>query len=242
MRRQLRLALLAPALIGLAVVAAGCSDDENSTGSVITGTVFDPSGQPVAGAGILLEYTFGNERVARALGDKPANGIEFQLPDPGRVRIWVTGACGQGTVRVLVDGELPAGSHVVWWNGRNEAGQIMPPGMYTMHVQTRTSRSERDMYFDGGIWPPSPPLDAREWLIFTDADGRFTLPLGCLPFGQSIVATDETGEPLYTLTIQNEARFWAVDADLGVISTSSVPVDPDQGAQVELRYLGKGDD
>ncbi len=242
MRRQSRFAVVVPALIALAVVGTSCSDDENGgNGPAITGTVLDPSGQPVAGAGILLEYTFGN-RVARALGDKPATGIRFDVPEPGYARVWITGPCDRGTVRVLADGELPAGSHLLWWTGENEAGQIMPPGMYTMHAQTRRHRVEQELYFDGGSWPPSPPLESREWLAFTDADGRFTLPLGCLPFGQSMVATDETGQPLQTLTIRNQARFWAVTADLGAISTGFVPVDPQQGAQVELRYLGKGDD
>jgi hypothetical protein len=225
-------ALTMAVLLAAAVCWAGCSSDDDTGNPAIIGTVTDSGGQPVAGAGILLQYTFGD---APALGQKPGTVIRYDLPDSGYVRLWITDICGRRTVRVLVDGDLPAGTHMVAWDGRNEAGQIMPPGMYTSHVLTSAGRSDSDFYWPGGGLPPE-SAEGHEWLVVTGADGRFRLPLDCLSFGRSLTMTDETGQPFGTATIQYQTRVWAVHPVLGAISTDIVPVDPERGARVDLRY------
>ena len=38
-------------------------------------------------------------------------------------------------VRVLVDGELPAGSHDARWDGRDESGRAMASGVYLSRLR-----------------------------------------------------------------------------------------------------------
>jgi flagellar hook assembly protein FlgD len=53
------------------------------------------------------------------------------------VRLWIVNALGQ-SVRVLVDGSLPAGVHGVSWDGRDDAGRPAAWGVYFHRLQTPT--------------------------------------------------------------------------------------------------------
>ena len=62
----------------------------------------------------------------------PAHGstrLHFSLPTAGRVQLEVLGVDGR-RVRTLVDGPLPAGNHEAVWDGRDERGQTVAPGLY----------------------------------------------------------------------------------------------------------------
>ncbi|MDH4068887.1 MAG: T9SS type A sorting domain-containing protein [Ignavibacteria bacterium] len=59
----------------------------------------------------------------------PSTEIVFGLPSQSDVRLTVFNVLGQ-EVRVLVNGELPAGSHTATWDGRNNAGVSQASGLY----------------------------------------------------------------------------------------------------------------
>ena len=59
----------------------------------------------------------------------PETTIEFALPAEGPVRLSVFDSRGR-TVRVLVDERVPAGTHAVTWDGRDDAGQALASGVY----------------------------------------------------------------------------------------------------------------
>ena len=59
----------------------------------------------------------------------PSTEIVFGLPSQSDVRLTVFNVLGQ-EVRVLVKGELPAGSHTATWDGRNNAGVSQASGLY----------------------------------------------------------------------------------------------------------------
>jgi hypothetical protein len=59
----------------------------------------------------------------------PRTTIRFDLPATGSVRLAVYDVAGR-LVRVLVEGERPAGSHEAVWDGRDSTGRSAPSGSY----------------------------------------------------------------------------------------------------------------
>ena len=64
-----------------------------------------------------------------------ATAIRFQTVQPGRVRLEICDLLGQ-RVRVLAEQELPAGLHLLQWDGRNEGGQPVASGVYFCRLHT----------------------------------------------------------------------------------------------------------
>ncbi len=61
--------------------------------------------------------------------------LAFSLPSAGHVTLALHDVQGR-RVRTLVDVELPAGSHAVSWDGRDDAGVRVPAGSYWMKLVT----------------------------------------------------------------------------------------------------------
>jgi hypothetical protein len=64
-----------------------------------------------------------------------AAAIAFDLAKRGRTRMTVYDAAGR-RVRTIVDEVLDPGSHVRWWDGRDEQGVVTAPGVYFYRLQT----------------------------------------------------------------------------------------------------------
>ena len=64
---------------------------------------------------------------------RDASHIRFTLVDPGRVRVAVYDLAGR-RVRVLSDGPQTAGEHALTWDGRDEAGKTVRPGLYFVRM------------------------------------------------------------------------------------------------------------
>ena len=68
----------------------------------------------------------------------PQTWIPLEVPASGQpVQLTVYNVLGQ-PVRQLVEGRLSAGSHVVSWDGRDEGGQVVSPGVYLVRLQLGT--------------------------------------------------------------------------------------------------------
>ena len=62
--------------------------------------------------------------------------IAYSLPAPSRVTISVVDVAGR-RVRSLVEGPRPEGRHEVRWDGRDDAGAAVSPGVYFARVDAR---------------------------------------------------------------------------------------------------------
>ncbi|MBI5473264.1 MAG: T9SS type A sorting domain-containing protein, partial [Ignavibacteriae bacterium] len=71
----------------------------------------------------------------------PSTTIQFSLPNTSRVSIAVFNTLGQ-KVRTLVDRELPEGSHQISWDGKGDAGGIVPSGMYFCRMSALSSSGQ----------------------------------------------------------------------------------------------------
>jgi len=72
----------------------------------------------------------------------PFTEIGYQLPKIVRVKIQVFNTSGQ-LVKILVDGQVQAGTHKIRWDARNDDGTIVPSGMYFVVMNAEKFRAER---------------------------------------------------------------------------------------------------
>ncbi|MGH8004841.1 MAG: BACON domain-containing protein [Limisphaerales bacterium] len=66
----------------------------------------------------------------------PTTKIDFALPRSGYTTLEVFNVVGQ-QIRVLVDGELPAGPHSVVWDGRETSGLMVGSGIYFYRLKSQ---------------------------------------------------------------------------------------------------------
>jgi hypothetical protein len=66
---------------------------------------------------------------------RPGAIITFATPRTGKVRLEVFDVAGR-RVRVLQDGELSQGHHVLPWNGLSDRGESLPSGIYFARLET----------------------------------------------------------------------------------------------------------
>lgn len=59
--------------------------------------------------------------------------MQLSLAHAGPVRLVVYDMAGR-VVKRLLEGEQPAGTRIVRWNARNEAGRLLPPGSYILRL------------------------------------------------------------------------------------------------------------
>jgi len=65
----------------------------------------------------------------------PMTAVSFDLARAGTVRLQIYGLDGR-LVRVLADGELPAGRHTFKWDGTDQGGQRLASGVYLTRLVT----------------------------------------------------------------------------------------------------------
>jgi hypothetical protein len=74
----------------------------------------------------------------------PATTIAFDLPQPGPVTLAIYDLAGR-RVKILKDGWLEAGRHVVDWDGENEAGREVGSGVYFYRLEAGTFEARKKM-------------------------------------------------------------------------------------------------
>lgn len=63
--------------------------------------------------------------------------IYFNLSkDSARTQVFIYDPSGR-LIRVIEGGGLQAGDHIVSWDGKDQAGNVMPPGAYTFQVKAK---------------------------------------------------------------------------------------------------------
>jgi hypothetical protein len=65
----------------------------------------------------------------------PETTIEYQLPEAGQVRITIYSILGV-PIRTLVDRSQPVGHYKINWDGRDNAGGLMPSGLYFYRIES----------------------------------------------------------------------------------------------------------
>ncbi|MBC8423843.1 hypothetical protein H8E07_06940 [bacterium] len=218
-------------LLGVALLA-GCSDGTGpQPDDTIRGQIVDTQGDPVTDARIVLQY----EVPVAAKTGKPTTPIHFELPESGPVTAWISSYCDGDTLRMLIDGETPAGVHDIHWDFLDDDQRLLPDGVYRFHLVTESGEvmSAFPLYHLGyGGLAADASLTPH---AVVDDQGRFSLDQACLAFGFTYDSTDESGEPAGSVTIGRRVRVWAFsEADDAVVGSRLVTVDPRTGIEVNL--------
>jgi hypothetical protein len=74
----------------------------------------------------------------------PATNIAFDLPADSWIRVSLYNVLGQ-KIRTLTNADYPAGSHIVRWDGCNDAGTEVCSGVYFYLIETSTDRAAQKM-------------------------------------------------------------------------------------------------
>ena len=74
----------------------------------------------------------------------PTTSIRFDLAAPSRVTLAIYNILGQEVIR-LADGDFPAGSHAVVWDGRGGDGQTVASGIYIYRLSAGGNTACRRM-------------------------------------------------------------------------------------------------
>jgi hypothetical protein len=64
--------------------------------------------------------------------------INYSLVEPSFIKLDIFNITGE-LIRTLCSGKQPAGNYTVNWNGRNDYGAIVPPGIYIYRLQSNSS-------------------------------------------------------------------------------------------------------
>jgi hypothetical protein len=89
-----------------------------------------------------------------------ATSIRFVLFEPSPVKIEVFDLQGR-RLRVLQDGVLGAGSHLVGWDGADASGQAVPGAVYFYRVTAGAFRAQKKMVLLGSGGPSFKPQPSR---------------------------------------------------------------------------------
>jgi hypothetical protein len=84
-------------------------------------------------------------RLSRAFPNpfRTSTVTEFTLPAAGPARVQVHDVAGRRITTLLDEPRADAGPHQVVWNGRDEQGREVAPGIYFLHVVTRDHTATR---------------------------------------------------------------------------------------------------
>jgi len=74
----------------------------------------------------------------------PSTTIDYMLPSSGKASLAVYSVTGQ-KVRELISGVVPAGSHSVVWDGRDDRGRTVSSGVYISRLTVGGASSARRM-------------------------------------------------------------------------------------------------
>lgn len=74
----------------------------------------------------------------------PSTTISYKLAAPGNVRLAIYDVLGR-RVHMLVNSDMPAGTHTITWDGRNAAGHMVASGVYLYRLETSVGAVTRSM-------------------------------------------------------------------------------------------------
>jgi hypothetical protein len=117
-----------------------------TTGPILVETT---RGAVVSGRPFVVEPPPGAEAGPRFAGARPNPGVapvtwHFTLGSAGPARLALFDVGGR-RVRLLVDAELPAGAHERAWDGRDDRGRRVPPGVYWARLEAAGRQLRRSL-------------------------------------------------------------------------------------------------
>lgn len=240
-------ALCVPLLFLL--IATGCADSTDPDGessSLIRGRLVDTDGRGIAEAEIVLDYCLeytgdglSEPVIFLAEGDvliNPGFPRRSIFADDDHVRVWIERYCTNELIITLADTTRDHVPPQISWNGINQAGESVYPGVYNMVYMIETSTATLTDTLGTYVRYLSyqdKKTDEIEANAVTDSSGYFELDQYCLPFGYQGDWVDEGGTPKGIFTVTRFVNVWAVHDSFYNSSVDSVYIDRERGAEID---------
>jgi hypothetical protein len=232
MARRALLSIIVGAILAL---FSACSDSTGPSlpGNTIRGRVLDADGQPVWGAAIVLQH--GLVPVPGGSADKMEIVWNFDVLRAGPVHAGIYSVCGGDEIRTLADEAMPAGVHMLVWDGLDNLGRLVPAGVYRIGIETLNVITIRPFSlmrsgYDASLTPFDVAASAT-----TDGAGDFSLDTYCLAFGYEFPTFDSQGAPIGNQLVTPRVRVWALCEGYPPVAADWVKVDARRGAFVTIR-------
>jgi hypothetical protein len=131
--------------------------------------------------------------------DQQTARIAFRLKEPDTLTLTIADPAGNDVRTLLRDAKFQPGAHQFGWDGRDDAGKVVPEGRYEARV--RLEKLGRVITFPGGIRvdktrPRIRATHVSRRVISPDADGR----------GDAITIRYQATEPSHVLLLVNGKR------------------------------------
>ncbi len=162
--------------------------DEVSTANVLQGSVHNALSTSLIG-----NYGVTSGNTITVEGDRMSDVI-FAMPEAGTARVTIRNASGDVVRTFEVDADR--GDHLVSWDGRNDSGQRVEDGEYTVSVEITSGSAtgqEAEVYRIGRIravrffgGSPVIVLDDREVMLSDLLEVAESLPEGEAPFDPEV--------------------------------------------------------
>ncbi len=102
------------------------------------------SSDPLAVISYELEQNYPNPFSANGTFGNPSTKIQFSVLEAGRVQLSVYNLQGQ-EVHTLVSGQMDPGRHAITWNGQDNAGKVLPSGVYLYKLRVNGIEETKKM-------------------------------------------------------------------------------------------------
>lgn len=217
-------------LITIAVFLISCSSSTESEDTNIRGRVFDQNGDPLSNAQIMLSYNIELDPV------RPMWEFKFAVAEQAHVKLWLTKADIEDTLRVLIDNTMQAGFHSICWDGKAD-GTVVLNDFYEAHLIAGDYETSYYLFFNNHVYNHE---ESYEYNAATDNEGRFSIPQTDLPYNSDLNGLDyydEDGYLIGTYSVSRNVNFHALHEDHSVEAIlDSVYIDASDPASVELHF------
>jgi flagellar hook capping protein FlgD len=212
----------------LAATISGCDDEQEP--AALVGRVLDAADQPIPGARVGIVYQLTGPALAGAHEPVPIPGpratklypsapnpfehrtaIRFDLAHECQAQLRIFEFQGRPVRDLIPERALPAGAHIVVWDGMDGSGGSLPNGLYVVRLTVVSPDSS------AGEWKtrilendPDPNRLLQSFVAVTGADGRFRIVFPQLPIHEPIDAIDVDGGPLGRYTVLSRIQVCAV--------------------------------
>lgn len=228
-------------MLALLFLLSGCDVDptEPLAEGLLTGRVVDARGNGVPGASVTLLFGVDGAELPGwdATLRRARVSIDFALATESVVRLTVEDYVGE-PVRLLLDSQLSAGSHSVFWDARDDGGRPVPPGVYRARLEVLGSTDPTLLVFERFLflYDPDPVSLVDRAHAHTDARGEFVIPLAIAPLGEEVGEQAEFPEGI-PWVISHRVRVVVSRRSAGEVESSSVDLyltDREEPRRVEV--------
>lgn len=163
----------------------------------------------------------------------PETTIGFDVPAAVHVSLVIRDIMNQ-EVKRLVDSDMEAGAYVSTWDGTNQAGQYVGNGFYAYQMIAGQFEDEKVLCLNMLDLEHIRGLESIP-MVSTDHEGKFILEYASVPFGATVVHTDEQGSELGQLIISNVSIALIKEGYQSLVG--SLPSDMSQARDVTYTLL-----